>query len=130
MAAVLLLVAVVTGTWASGAQAEFDITNNCSKAVVITTDTDSYRLAPGGTLHVFVLPNRFFIPPVTITIKSIPPVIVPIGTISLDWLKQLGGRLHKIEIRCDGNCITLYVTYSPVLDPTTNNTISLGPFCP
>jgi hypothetical protein len=49
-AALLLVVAVLTGTCASGADAQFDITNLCNRTIAVSTGASNVIVESGTTI--------------------------------------------------------------------------------
>ncbi len=128
VAALLMVVAVLAGTCASGADAQgplpFSITNLCNKTIVLSTGAgNNVTLIPGIVQTITTLPKVLFSDLVNIIIPGTGTISIPADI--LTFLQSLLG-LKKIAITCNGPCITLTVTFSILLLPVT---LPVGPIC-
>jgi hypothetical protein len=125
VAALLMVVAVLVGTCASGADAQgpsaFSITNLCNKTIVLSTGaSNNVTLIPG---IVQTITKVLFSDLVNITIPGTGTISIPADI--LTFLQSLLS-LKKIAITCNGPCITLTVTFSIPLLPIA---LPVGPIC-
>jgi hypothetical protein len=129
VAALLMVVAVLAGTCASGADAQgpsaFSITNLCNKTIVLSTGaSNNVTLIPG---IVQTITKVLFSDLVNITIPGTGTISIPADILTLlGTLLQSPLGLKKIAITCNGPCITLTVTFSIPLLPIA---LPVGPIC-
>ncbi|KAG0586425.1 hypothetical protein KC19_2G090000 [Ceratodon purpureus] len=117
VAALLLVVAVLVGTCASGAQAQpgsgkVDLINLCANDsfVLLADNVTSFIVKAGETVGIDLSDLNGIIGPVHITISGLVYVITP------DQLKKIissVGVLFKIEIVCNGVCGDNIITIKP-----------------
>jgi hypothetical protein len=126
-AAVLLVAVVLAGTCASGADAQFNITNLCNKTITITTRAANVSIGSGVTVNITQTPATFLVGPVSVTTPGVSvPVTITIPPAILRAIETLFD-VEKIVFSCSGNCVTLTVTFTVLGGPP--RTIVLGPVC-
>jgi hypothetical protein len=126
-AAVVVVVVVLAGTCASGADAQFTIANLCNKTITITTRATNVSIGSGVTVNITGTPGTFFVGPVSVsTPGGSVPVTITIPPTILTIIETLFD-VEEIVFSCVNNCVTFTVTFTILGGPP--RTIVLGPVC-
>jgi hypothetical protein len=124
-AALLLVVAVLAGTCASGADAQFNITNLCNRTISVSTGATNVSVEAGTTVNITVPPALFFNGPVNISIPATGvPLTIPVSARIVSFVTSLFG-VKNVAISCSGSCVSLAATFTVF----TQITVPLGTFC-